>query len=51
MMTGMFLIYLISLILILFKVPNLAFTLIALNVVICFLMLLHHSTDIFVSGV
>ena len=51
MMVGMFIIYLVSLVLTLFKKPNLAFTLIALNVIICFLMLMHHSTDLFVSGI
>ncbi|EKE08297.1 MAG: hypothetical protein ACD_17C00245G0003 [uncultured bacterium] len=46
-----FLIYGIALVFVLQKRPNLAFILIALNLAISFLLLMHHSTDFFVSGV
>lgn len=50
-MLGLFIIYFLTLMLIFFQKAHLAFSLIVLNVVITFIMLLHHSTDIFLKGV
>ncbi len=46
MMAGLFGIYLLSLLLILWKQRTLAFIVIAINVVLSLLMLLHHATDV-----
>jgi len=46
MMAVLFLIYFISQVIILLKKQNAAFALMCLNLAFCFLMLLHHSTDI-----
>ncbi len=46
MMAGLFAIYLICLLLILWGKRNTAFTLIVINLVLCLLMLLYQSTDV-----
>lgn len=45
-MVGLFLIFLISLILIVWNKRNLVFGLVILNLILGLLMLLHHSTDV-----
>jgi len=46
MMAGLFIIFLICLILILRRKRTAAFGLVIINLILCFLMLLHHATDI-----
>lgn len=47
MMAALFFIYVISLILMLLKKKTLAFCVFVLNLILCWIMLLHHTTDIF----
>ena len=46
MMASLFIVYLICQALILWYKENVAFTIMVINLAFCFLMLLHHSTDI-----
>lgn len=46
MMAALFFIYLLCLVLILLKKENFTFTLVVINLVFSYLMLLHHATDI-----
>lgn len=46
MMAVLFVIYLICLILMLFHFRTTTFTIVIINLILCFLMLLHHATDI-----
>lgn len=46
MMAVLFLLYLLSQLLILWKKENFTFTLVVINLAFSYLMLLHHSTDI-----
>lgn len=46
MMAGLFLVFLICMILIYKEQRNIAFGLVIINLILCLLVLLHHSTDI-----
>lgn len=46
MMAALFLLFLCSLLLVYINQRNLAFSLVVLNLLLCLLMLLHHTTDI-----
>jgi len=47
MIAALFLIDLFCLILVALKKQNMAFSLLIINLLFCFLMLLHHTTDLF----
>jgi hypothetical protein len=46
MMAGLFLVFLICMILIYKQQRNAAFGLVIINLILCLLMLLHHATDV-----
>ena len=46
MMAGLFVIYLASQLLVLWKKEHAAFTIIVINIALSFFMLMHHATDI-----